>query len=98
MTISAEERFINTLAADVDVLRLVHIAQLSRVGLARPEVFAELRKAVFEGVAQQGLDTPRTQDAERVRQLTLARTEAFFGDVETVMGLMKTNPDPSKAN
>jgi len=96
--VSAEERFINTMAADVEVLRLVQIAQLARLGQVRLEALAELRYGVLEGASQMGLDAPRTQDNERVRQLTLARAQAFFSDVDAVMGALQTKAGPARTN
>jgi hypothetical protein len=47
-------------------------------------------------MAQLGVDAPRTQDNERVRQLTLARAQAFFADVEKGLGLLQPNSEPPR--
>jgi hypothetical protein len=98
MTISQEEVFINTLAADVEVVRTVLAAFVMGIAKSRPQAFVELKGGILDGIAQLGLDAPRSQDNERVRQLTRARAEAFFADVERGVGVLQTKPDPSKTN
>ena len=93
-----EEVFINTLACDVEVLRTVLIAVLFRLAEARPEILADLKSGVLTGLEQFGLDNPRTQENERVRQLILERGRAFFADVEKALGQPQTNPNPSRPN
>ena len=98
MTISQQEVFINEMSADIEVVRSVLIAFVLGVAKSRPESFAVLKNGVLDGMAQLGVDAPRTQDNERVRQLTLARAQAFFADVEKGLGLLQTKLGASEVN
>jgi hypothetical protein len=98
MNITEEERFINTLAADVQVLRTVLMALLLSLSKSGSPAYAELKNGVLGGIAQLGLDAPWTQDNERVRQLAVQRAQAFFEDVEMAAGIRQTKPDPSAVN
>jgi hypothetical protein len=95
---SEEAIFINTLAADIEVIRSVLAAMLVGPAKARAQAYSDMKAGVLEGVAQLGLDAPRTQDNERVRQLTLQRAEAFFADVETLAGILQTKQVSSSVN
>ena len=98
MTISQEEVFINTLAADVEVVRTVLIAFLLGIAKTRPQAFAELKGGLLDGFEQIGLDAPRTQDDERVRELTLLRAQKFFAAVEKGIGAIQTKAETSEVN
>ena len=98
MTISQQEIFINEMVADIEVVRSVLIAFVLGIARSRPQSFAILKNGVLDGMAQLGLDTPRTQDDERVRQLTLSRAQAFFADVEKGLRVLETKPVTSEFN
>jgi hypothetical protein len=98
MTISQQEVFINEMLADIEVVRSVLIAFVLGIAKSRPESFAVLKNGVLDGMAQLGVDAPRRQDNERVRQLTLARAQAFFADVEKGLGLLQTKLGASEVN
>jgi hypothetical protein len=98
MTISQQEIFINEMVADIEVVRSVLIAFVLGIARSRPQSFAILKNGVLDGMAQLGLDTPRTQDDERVRQLTLSRAQAFFADVEKGLRVLETKPVASEVN
>ena len=98
MTISQQEVFINELVADIEVVRSVLIAFVLGIARSRPQSFVILKNGVLDGMAQLGSDAPRTEDDERVRQLTLARARAFFADVEKGLRVLETIPGASEVN
>jgi hypothetical protein len=98
MTVSQQEVFINEMVAEIEVVRSVLIAFVLGIARSRPQSFAILKNGVLDGMAQLGLDAPRTQDDERVRQLTLARARAFFADVEKGLRVLETKPGTSEVN
>jgi hypothetical protein len=98
MTIGAEERFINAMAADLEVLRLIQAAQLVRLGQVRPEALAELQQTVLQQLGRAIADTPPGDNAHRAWQLTLQRAQEFFADVTRLSGQPQNTPDASKAN
>jgi hypothetical protein len=90
MTISQREVVIDEISADIEVVRSVLIAFVLGIAKSRPELFVVLKNGVLDGMAKLGVDVPRTQDNERVRQVTLARAQTFFADVEKGLGLLQT--------
>jgi len=98
MPFTKEALFINTLASDVEVLRLVVTGILVRLIEAQPQALDDLKNGVLTGLSQAGPDTPQSQDNERVRQLTYERGQAFFQDLEYILKLPQTKPKPSDVN
>jgi hypothetical protein len=100
MSMSSVERALNTIVADLEVLRWVQVAQLARVGEAGPETLAELKSSVLQPIEQLAAKAAAggERNAHPTWQLTLERAKKFFEDVEKVMGKGQAPPNPSTIN
>ena len=90
MTIPVEEAFFYTMAADIEVLRLVLIAQLARVGDRQPESLLEMKDGIIGPLNRNGTDPALEQNARRFWILTLERAKTFFADVERAQAALRT--------
>jgi hypothetical protein len=100
MSIGSVERALNTIVADLEVLRWVQVAQLARLGEVRPETLAELKGSVLQPIEELAAKVAagEGQDAHLTWQLTLERAKKFFEDVEKVTGKGQAPPSPSTIN
>ena len=90
MTITVEEAFFYNMAADIEVLRLVLVAQFARLGEVQPESLLELKDSILDPLDRNGDDPALEQNARRFWILTLERAKKFFADVERAQGALRT--------
>lgn len=96
--ISEYERFINQVAADTEVTKLVLTTLIAKlVPPGNTALVDELEAVVTLSLERAVSTTPETHLTNRLNQLKLSRTEDYFRALRTVLGVVAAH-SPSPRN
>ena len=88
--ISEYERFINTAAADTEVVKLVLSSFIAMIAQSRgAQIIDDLHEITKTAVLQNAPDEGDGQLAKRLHQLTLSQVEEYFRKLRAIVGLSK---------
>ncbi len=84
--ISEYERFINTVAADTEVTKLVLSALLALLGQTRgTEMLDDLHEIARQAIEQNSPDESGGQLAKRLHELTLSQLDEYFRKLRRIV-------------
>jgi hypothetical protein len=94
--ISAYERFVNTVAADTEVLKLVLRLFLANMAKARgTQIIDELQEMVGIALRQREPDPSDGQMVKRLHEVTRSQADEYFRLLRAVVGLSGTCRGPA---
>jgi phage shock protein A len=97
--ISEYERFVNQVAADTEVVKVVLSAMIVKMALARgTEVVEDLEEVTKLALQKGATEAATTPLSNRLHQLKLSRTDDYFRDIRNVIRLASSGPSRTKGN